>query len=349
MIPEYLNRNLSDDQRKLYEPIYAKIQESISNIGGIYNDMQNKFYLLRMGFNFLIQGYSKIEFIKPMPQIFFEIVDSQILNARATSNDGFYMILIYKGILEEIDVFVDSAEKDENFKTFKQANDNQTYGLRLKNLIHQILIEHELSHILNGHLDYLNELNSTKAISESNTEQTSNIEVNAIIQTMEMDADCTALSRLYAWLNQHSIMNHKDSNYFANREETFSDLLAAFYLLNKFYFDLSSFNKEMGTQKSLTPKERTSLAFHNMVANIEHYKYEVNLESLIEKFINKLFFLEEWFNKEQGVPFNQELLKNEIFQQTEMNKLTLLKWKEIRPNLLKYNYIKLVDEIKNEA
>ena len=346
MIPEYLNKNLNESQKKTIKPIYSKIQESTSDLGGIYNDSDNKYYHLKLLFNALVLGYSKIEFVRTMPPIFLEIVNSVKLNAKATLNKPFYFILVYKGILDEVEYFLDSVKQDENFNDLNQKTDDQDYSHRLRVLIHNVLLEHELSHILNGHLDYLDQLNSNYGIDESNKESSNN-ELNSIIQTMEMDADCTALSRLYAWLNQHSTRNMIDANYFASREDTFSDLLMSFYLLNKFYFDLSSYNTKLGTQKSLTPKERISIIFSNLLANITRYKYDVDLELLLSKYVDKIFYLEEWFNKEQGVPINAELLKNEIFKETELNKLTVMNWKKVRPELLKYNYIDLVKEIQD--
>jgi len=209
------------------------IDKHIIPKGGVYKEDSFNFLQLTMLLPSIMIGYRAIENAKPLPKVYFEVVNNNILNATAikTSIDNTYLILMNKGLFKEIEDFI------EKFLHFR-GNEYREYYVDSKDwisgLFNQIIIEHELSHIFNGHLDLIEKLFKEAQIDENRNDGT-DVEFNFLMQTLEMDADCTALSRLYGLLYNHAkIPNHSLVHDFLKApEQSFSDLIMCFYVTNK--------------------------------------------------------------------------------------------------------------------
>jgi len=282
----------------------------------------------------LIQGYQKIPLIKPLPNVIFEIVEKNELNAFAIKTDKTetYIIFVCKRLITDIDFFIEELINWEK-NPEKDRHKSDKYWMR--GLFHQLILEHELSHIFNGHLDYLSNDFNLKNIQESrNTE--------------------IPLSRLYGWLNNFSILKlPKEVEEHCTEESrklitSYSDLIMCFYVLNKFYFNLNELNQEIGEKGRSTPRERVMASFGNLILYIKTFEVKVNLKSLMHEINRKLQMVEELFYDIYGTPTNNEMWTNDkYFNHTEVTKDILMNWENIQPELSKYNYIPIAEQKRN--
>lgn len=91
-----------------------------------------------------------------LPAIYLDVIDNDEFNAIAIlSNNGNYHIGIFKGVILELDKFLNEAVKNQNF--YKRFNIKKEKADEYKELCFnyalEFLIAHEISHIRFGHLD----------------------------------------------------------------------------------------------------------------------------------------------------------------------------------------------------
>jgi hypothetical protein len=163
-----------------------------------------------------------------MPPIYFDFIDNWEFNAKAFRQDGRYFIGIYRGAIATLGVLFDRMLADPQVLPFigdakEEAADlpllpdigldfrrsvasaptfprprhwaRELTARKLVELALDFLTAHEFAHIANGHLDYIADHHGIGAIDEvSRAAWTSETTESALIsQTMEMDADATAV------------------------------------------------------------------------------------------------------------------------------------------------------------
>lgn len=341
-LPIHIKKDLTPEIRQMLEKDYDIIYQYSEKRGGVLQDTNMDSMLFRICCPSVIDGYSQLGTLRPIPKILFEILDNTEPNATAIKHDDArYLILVNKRILNEITEFMAGLiELDSNqFKEHHSKCQNE-----IKGIFFQIVIEHELSHILHGHLDYLEEVRELNFVEEV-TETVLNIETKKDCQTLEMDADCAALSRIYGWLNNIGNSNsERVSDYYKNKDETFTDAVMCFYMLNKMFFNLSTLTKAAGDSTHLTPRERVIIIVENLFANIDKYKYDVDIEQIKKGVMGKISLVEEVFHDRYGTPYNAELFLDTVkyFEKSEFLLENLKHWDDIKPSLEKYNIIPLI-------
>ena len=332
---------------KLIKSINPLEQELIDKYiiprGGIHSENTLEYAMIKTLIPSLMIGYENIPRVRPLPKVNFEVVKNANLNAIAikTEKENDYLVLVNSGLIKEIISFIEFFINSDHNLYKKEYETNKNW---FRSLFYQVIIEHEFSHIFNGHLGLIQEVWQNQTIEEQRDESKKQ-EYKFLLQTLEMDADCTGLSRLYGWLINHAkIENHPMVTDFArNPIQSFSDLIMSFYVINKFYYDLTSLSKDIGQSTHLTPRERIMGSFGNVLLAIKTYRFDINPKDLMDETIKKINWVENIFLEEYGIPYNQEFWENEEYlHHTEVTLKVLHNWTNIQPGLLKHNYIPIV-------
>ena len=329
--------------KSIQPPSDEIVQKYIEPRGGIYSSDSMEFLHLKTLGPSLMRGYQEIPRVRELPKVSFEVVKSAELNAVAIKTDieNDYLVLLNSGLIREINSFIDLFINSELNQYKEEYQQNKEW---LRGLFNQIVIEHELSHIFNGHLGLLSKIWKNQTIEEQRNEAIQK-ELKFMLQTLEMDADCTGLSRLYGWLHYMSKLksNPMVSPFALNLTQSFSDIVMAFYAINKFFYDLTSLSKEVGSSTHLTPRERFSGSLGNVLLTIKTYGYDVNPVELMNEIFKKISWVEKIFADEYGIPLNQEFWDNkEYTNHTDVTLKVLHNWVNVQPNLLDFNYIPIV-------
>lgn len=166
--------------------------------------------------------------VPALPPIHFDFVDNYEVNARAFEKHGRYFIGFYRGAVALISVLFDRMLADPQVLPFIGKAQDEAAGLPplpdlvpefvrsftsvpsftpprdparhmsaelLKAVAFDFLIAHEFAHIANGHLGHVNYYRGLSAVDELGgaTDGRDISEGNLVSQTMEMDADATAV------------------------------------------------------------------------------------------------------------------------------------------------------------
>lgn len=191
-------------------------------------------YYRTRAIKYIESGRNHESLIKSLPNIHFDFIDSPDFNAvAAKTNDGFYFIGINAGsvvvlydlffrmlsnplVLNDIgnssletkntptirNYYLDASllvtYGDIDYNAYQMAipNDHvrQVYARHLVDVAVDFLIAHELTHIINGHLDYIQTRFGTNIYEERNIKTISEDDI-LTIQTLEMDADSLAVCK----------------------------------------------------------------------------------------------------------------------------------------------------------
>lgn len=346
---------------KDYEEILSDIQGENLKILASYAKKKNSQLVVDSTFEYLMfkvlgrslmRGYKEIPRLKPLPKVLIEIIDKNELNAYAikTEIENTYIIFVCKRLITDINLFIDELINCKNNPERERHKNDKSW---IRGLFHQLILEHELSHIFNGHLDYLSNEFDLGSIEEKSNSKIKK-EIRFIKQTLEMDADCCGLSRIYGWLNNLSKSKlPKEFEQFSSIESrnlvtSYSDVIMCFYILNKFYFDLIELNEEIGQTGKQTPRERVMGSFGNLILYIKTFRININLKMLMVEINRKLKLVEEIFYQVYGTPKNEELWTNKnYFRETDVTIDILMNWENIQPILSKYNYIPIAERKRN--
>jgi len=320
---------------------YELLAKHAKNYGGLLSNFRDEFPNFEEQGPILIEGYKNLNYIKKLPEVHFGIVDSLDFNARAIKSeiDNQYIILLNKGLLKEFDSINLGIQNISKDKFYIQN------PLWLTILFQNLVFEHELSHVLYGHLDWLKEIRSLNLLSEDNKSENLNPKLNYKIQTLEMIADNFSQARIYGWLNNiatNQLIPHIP-NYRYQILESLSDSMMCFYALNKLYFNLKLETETKGKNTHLTPRERIVISFHHILTGTKKLEIDIDKDKLIEKSIDKIKMIELFFRDEFGTPMNADFWdsKNRYLKLNEFCLSLLNNWKAIKPELNKYTYFKM--------
>jgi hypothetical protein len=234
------------------------------NFGGRFNhERPELFDNIVSRYNKTIEYYKKDpNLLKPLPSIIFDFVENNNLNAFAMKSDNKYIIGIHistfvilsdlfsrmlanKNILpnignaslekpiEKINDYFSNLEDLVNieFKVVQPIDPiRKKYADYLALIALDFIFEHELSHIVFGHVDYLNEKYGLEIYTEINNSAI-NIKNNLDFQTLEMDADGTALARCCSFA-VFEILNKGFFKIDSDVKFIYSDYYSAFSTIN---------------------------------------------------------------------------------------------------------------------
>lgn len=328
------NSELDEDISKID---YSLLEKYAENKGGLLPDFWFEYPQFEDQGPILMKGYKTLNSFRDLPNVYFGILNNSNLNASAvkTKVNETFLVYINSGLLNEICLFINEFNEWNKDQFYKQ-NSNWLFTLFMN-----IVMEHELSHIFYGHLNYIEAEFGKHEFTKTHSDKS----INFIVQTLEMNADCFGLSRIYGWLVNISEMKDipKVKGYRYEIIEGFSDVIMAFYCLNKFYFDLNTLTIQPGKTKHLTPRERIIIAFGNLYAAVEGLRPEINIDDVIKKSISKLEWVDIVFNEAYGTPKNEEFWKDKssYLNQTDFITSLLENWENINKDLKKHTYSKL--------
>ncbi len=119
--------------------------------------------------------------------------DSYEKNAFATLFDQKYYIVVYKGLILELNNVIEAFVNNARFDVIKEqlTIEKSTIKESLFTYSIQFLVAHELAHLRFGHIDYLIN-NGVNLLLEA----VSKVDTNSVLlyQTLEFDADCCGIS-----------------------------------------------------------------------------------------------------------------------------------------------------------
>jgi hypothetical protein len=162
----------------------------------------------------VIHAYST--FIPRMPEVHFDFISNQEINARAFQAEGRYFIGVYSGLVSGLSMMFFTMLSDRRFfpnvgNIELESSENQCgfsavmprcptrveYAYRLLQWAYRFLILHELAHIFDGHVDYVKAKYGIACLPElgwtGNTEYESEL---ITLQTLEAIADSQAAGNL---------------------------------------------------------------------------------------------------------------------------------------------------------
>lgn len=228
-----------------------------------------------------------------------------------------------------------------------------SFALFLTNLAWMFIYEHETTHYLNGHVEFLKDKNNIFYIDEKETYFNTSHKDYILWQTLEMDADCIAINRrinslhsIFEAIEDDKSLLKKYPFYFDIYQMIYYQLFAintAFiiFFLQDLYFQASHNEPEQFTH----PPPNLRMQYISGVIIPHAKKYFQNLDTeKITQISEKAF--------EDAISAYHKTTVNSAFKEHK-NILTLSKfypehfaklnarWKEIRDELQKFSYKKL--------
>lgn len=238
---------------------------------------------------------------------------------------------------------------DPDYKTLKllypKDDTRRHYANHLVSIAIDFLIAHEVTHVLNGHLCLIK-----SKFSKSHYYETSNTDSREEIllrQVLEMDADTVGATRVISNLLRH----HSEQQVSEQFNQLYQDpntLLQsyAFSILSILRIMAESPNYDTVPINSLThpfPRVRSHIILCNLIGYIRK-DYPAIYTKLSTDLIIKIFLEVELAHKAiTGIPVDKVKITKEITYGAQQASDFLERWKEVRPSLLKFTYVDLVE------
>jgi hypothetical protein len=315
-----------------------------------------------------------------IPRLNIDIIRSFAINALAKKHDGEFYIGINAGAVEFLsDTFAKifshrrtaptigslEATSEEKIELNVESNygvlsytkrsnripkdpDRRGYAVYFRNLAIAFLTYHEIGHVANGHLGYLESLGAHE-FSELPSIDTESRRDPKTLQTLEMDADSFAINSLY-----REFVSNKRA--FDNADHQLLHLSSYEIMLFNFIFSIHIFFRLFGVldldtaDESLSSHPPASSRMTMMVANIHtlflaNGSLNVDLKKISKAVFDAIHQAEQAFsncfyqnfefgliikNFEKGMPYNSNISKN---------------WKDVYPLVKPYAYADLPKQI----
>lgn len=340
------------------------------------NEVENAIVI--NGINMLTYYSKDPNLIKPFPKIIYDFVNSEDFNAFAMKSTNEYIIGINEAVILILfnlfnrmlacnDVLVhigDSSEEDYSktvndyyvstkdlitkgyggkYESIEPKNKlRKYYAIHLTKLAMEFIFEHELSHILFGHVDYLNAKYGIRTYSEFNFKNVINAD-NLDIQTLEMDADCTALARCCALAKRRvdnpNMVYSEFQIFYKNLYDSFSDIDFAICNVFRLFGDGDYQNVEPGKSSHPDPQVRQFSLLSTYYSIIENWQLDIDYKILFEKLIVGLKESHRAYEKLTGKKINLELYRPEFYVEHPLNNALRDNWENrMRNELLVYTF-----------
>ncbi len=318
--------------------------------------------------------------LRSFPKIHYDFVDNNEINAFATKVQDNYVIGVHKAtmiilfdlfskMLSHPEILIEigniNEETEYTIKTDYYTNlksmfnkdfdlskirnpvniERQLYAWHLTTLALDFIFEHELSHSMFGHVDYLADLFGINSFSEF--QQFSPKDSLLLdLQTLEMDADSTALTRCSNWaigsVNHPKKMQAATHIFYKDNYQALSDLSFAVYNTIRLFGDGDYKNFTPGKSSHPNPRVRQMMINATFEAIIRINHPEIDHSKLLEMLIEKVELSENAYQLITGnIPNLESILyaiDNPLLKHLEAN------WKNnLRNTLEKYSYWRLAD------
>lgn len=298
--------------------------------------------------NFL-SSYTSLEgLVQPLPKIIYNFVDNNQINAFATKKHDTYVIAVYKGLLSKMMEVTARMVADQSiFSNLKDSEQRKYYAWHLCWLGLDFIFEHELSHIANGHVDYLHDSQSVSVFHEfvmlNQAEKLQNHE----LQVFEMDADCTALTRMCMWAKNQTdagVMRHTPifGQFCPDLITVWGDIFIAMSIVFRLFGDNRVTDTTTYSASHPNPRIRQLILANTYRTINEENDIGFNTEDLWSYINSRFHETEEAFEIVTGEKTNPDIFKAKY--STDHPALTQLQntWETtIRTKLEPYNYFPL--------
>ncbi|UBF26447.1 hypothetical protein K9N68_00035 [Kovacikia minuta CCNUW1] len=278
--------------------------------------------------------------------------------------DLFHRMLMHPGILRSVvpapgyggdvpypppfmPIVADLRLHDIQLKTSSNP-DRKAYADILTNMALDFLIDHEIAHLRNGHVDYLCHYSNKAPFIMEAVGKNLNEHLSLTYQTLEMDADSVALQyNFLAILDYSKSIRDKTKNLQSWEKPYIREDIAIFSLLYAIYFVFRIFNQqswsidELKTSSHPPTPLRYQMIFElvNKVANKHGYKnftYRKNKLLRLNRIV--LSEAENAIELLTGKRDNLRGIKNALHPKSYSHITALLNhWKIIRPELDSFN------------
>jgi len=323
--------------------------------GGLYTSSDFIFETTKLRSEQILIGYNLVpELTRPMPKIIYNFVDNDEVNAFATKINDSYIIAVHKGLVETINnVFKSMAVNPKVFTGLKTSEQRHFYAMHLSSLALDFILEHEFSHIICGHLDFLKEKFSISEISELVVLDANNDikgQANHDLQVFEMDADCTALSRIAIWAKnmiERGLVGHFPdflAQFWGDLFTVWGDMFIAISVVFRLFGDGKYWNTS--THSSSHPNSRVrQLILANTYREINNqFDVGFNTTDIWDMLSKKREETDSAFELATGEETNLEVFKPEYLAEHPALKTLQKTWRErLRQELEPFTYIKLAD------
>jgi hypothetical protein len=331
-------------------------------------------------FKSLLVSYSKDDkLIKAFPSIYVDFVDNSTFNAFAFKyydkyiigihegvvlilNDLFKRMLSHKNILSDVGDSSNELEDKSIEGYFDNIDDMVVFGhngryifLEPKDITRRqfashlttialtFIFEHELSHILFGHVDFLNEKYGLNRLSEIQGDDSPLLR-NLDLQTMEMDADCTSIARCCNLainvVNKPSRIHPDYHKFYSNIYSSFSDINFAICNVLLLFGDGNYKDTTIGKNSHPDPRIRQLMAtatFESISKQWDELEIDYNrLKDLLLKGVKDANLAYEYLT---GNKINKDVFKLEYYAHHPLVQAVLDNWKySIREKLEKHTF-----------
>ncbi len=324
--------------------------------------------------------------IKSPPNIHFDFIDSPEFNAiAAKTNDGFYFIGINAGavvilydlffrmlsnplVLGEVgdtsletknsptirnyyldaNLLVTCGDIDYNAYQMAIPNDKirQAYARHLVDVSVDFLVAHELTHIINGHLDFIKTRFGTNIYEERNIKAISEDDI-LTIQTLEMDADCLAVCKglvnaVKRHLGEQSVSEDR-KEFYVDFDRTIFNWSLAVLTLTRIMVESSIYRSiDSKVQTHPHPRVRQTMILATVDEYLKAY-YPKQYESFSKAIYGELaIVLETTYKYITGNAIDKEEYLAAINNGKEYVPQVLAHWNIIRKDLNDKTYVELV-------
>lgn len=323
--------------------------------------------------------------LKPFPSIIFDYVENNNFNAFALKSEDKHIIGIHSSVFfivsdlfsrmlasknilpnignatlekqtKKIFDYYSNAEKlvqhQENgeFEIVQPIDPiRKKYADHLTLLAMDFIFEHELSHIVFGHVDYLNEKHGINVYSEINNSG-ENIKNNLDFQTLEMDADSTALARCCSFA-YFEILNNSFLKIDPDIKFIYSDFYSAFSTINfvittvfLIFGDGDYKDVQPGRTIHPPPRIRQLMISSTFYTINEKWNLNLDIDILTEKIYSKTIEANLAYQEITGKKINKEVFEKKYYSDNPIPGILIDNWtNNLRQDLMKHSFKSLAD------
>ena len=332
-----------------------------------------------------LKGYSAKSkpLLKPFPSIIYDYINNLSFNAHAFKYKEYYIIGIhgadfiilndlFNRMLAHNDIFpkIGNPAKESSDTSIKDYYDNvfdilnnshqgifkskfpkdskrKLYAYHITGRAMDFVFEHELAHILFGHVDYLYDRYGIHCVSEYQPSEIVN-QNQFDLQTFEMNADTMALlsccSRALNTVNNNSLVHPPFRTFYKNYYQALSDIAFAIYNTIRVFGDGDYKNIQLGKSTHPDPRVRQLQIFSTFRTMVKAWKqyFTLDYDKLHSLLIEKIKESERAYQLITGKQTNVEVFKAKYFVNNPFGMAFTDNWKKnIRNSLLKYTYVSL--------
>ncbi|HDL01038.1 MAG TPA: hypothetical protein ENH23_02265 [candidate division Zixibacteria bacterium] len=332
----------------------------------------------------LLDGYraNSNQLLKPFPNIIYDYIHNFSFNAYAfkynkhhliginvgvwaTLTDLFHRMLAHREVLPKIgnpnketagtsidDYYGNIIELISNTPLekiklrFPRDHIRQLYAFHLSSIAMDFVFEHELAHILFGHVDYLHDCLGIDFTSEFQSSEVLN-QNQFDLQTLEMNADTMGLAncafRALNAVRDNSIANTHFHVFYSDNYQALSDLTFAVFNTIRVFGDGDYKDTRLGKSTHPDPRVRQVilLSFLEQIMQSQHI-LKIEHDKLHKLLIDMMVESEKAYQLITGKKHNTDVYSPEYFANHPLNSSLPINWKEnMRNKLLNYTYVSL--------